>query len=342
MLSRFGVRYWRPLSVLCTFAGSAIAQPLEDGEQAAEPSAAEPGPPQPGPANPADAPATEAEKAPAHEASPPEPTESEDRQPANENPDPESPAEPNRSSAAPEKAASAQGASETATSEPAPPPVPKPGDQQPAPVPAAGPLEIEKRVEVGPRVGVRYYLAEGEASSYQPAFAVGGYARAKLLPFLHLRGYIERAWVPVDLPSSSLGIPDAALDQGSLSLLVFGATLEPTWVINDRFSAWFAAGAEWGRYTAPEPESSGSVQVRTSKRRALLVNYMVGLGAAVELMPDWVVLSANYNIGLVSTESGSAYDSIQAFDQNGQMLRLAPLSKFEFGMSAFLNIGVLL
>lgn len=229
--------------------------------------------------------------------------------------------------------------SEAQQQPPAPAP-PRPGDQEPGPyLPPAEDEGFERKLEVGPDVGVTLRPARGDSIDYSPGWSWGAHVRVELTTFLGFRAYFNNTSHGVEIPTGALGL-GAAVEQEDISVTVIGARLEPTWVVTPRLRLWLGAGVAWGRVFAEEPSTNPPVS--SFDRTGVLLEWTGSLGASFDAIPSWLAVTLLLNGGVASNQSGDVFDRTQVIDQAGQVAHLAGLPEFESTFSALLGVGLIL
>lgn len=225
-----------------------------------------------------------------------------------------------------------------------PPPPPLAQDQSPPPVterPAA--LEPMHKVTVGPDIGVMARPATGNGPiHYGPSLVAGGHIRIEALDWLGLRIVTHYEHNSVKFDGGSLPVDGASLRAPSFHRVVFGLSLEPTWVVGERFLTYFGAGARWARTTSDFSETD---DLSHTDPTGVFVEFPLVIGTSVQLVKDWLVLETSAQVSLLTGQNGSLFNTkrlTQAFDQNGRLLHLQPFPKFGTSFGAVAGLAVLL
>lgn len=218
------------------------------------------------------------------------------------------------------------------------------------PVPVAlddAPEPPSRALEVGAFVGIANRPSEGDLVTYGPTVAWGIYARPEIRSWLGVRLYYREESIPVtvdeggfDTAASDFGKTD--FEQDNLHLRSLGALAEPTWVVAPRLRLKALLGIAWLRFTAPAPSSEGEVsEIQTAKRNAVELDYICGLGASFDLIPNWFAVGASFTYGIASQRTGNAHQEIQAFS-GGRRYSLGPLPRFDGVTDLLFNFGLIL
>ncbi len=233
----------------------------------------------------------------------------------------------------------------------APPPL-DPASQSPEPVKLDDrPWPPRRLVDVGAFVGAVNRPSGSSLVTYGPTVAWGFYGRPLLTDWLAVRVYYREELIPVDVKAggfdtarTNFGATD--WKQPSLDLRTLGLRVEPIWTITPRLRAFGIVGIGWLRYVADEPSSTGEFAgVRSASRAAVELNYPLGAGVSFDAVRDWMIVSASFTYGFVSTQSGTAVDAdkpLQGVDADGSLVYIAPLPKFERVTDLLLSMGIYL
>ena len=223
-----------------------------------------------------------------------------------------------------------------------PPADPRADEQAPRPFLAKGSDEAERHVEVGPDVGLWSRPAKGDGVSYAPGFAWGIHARAELHRYLGFRAYLSNAKHAVDAPRGSLGLSDTQVDQPDLEVIQLGARAEPTLMPTPTLRLWAGLGIAWARATAPEPSSSGAVQIRSADRSGVLLEYSAALGATWDVVPRWLAATVSASGGLVADQTGDLFQDRAVGDGAGGTTTLGAMPELAGSYAVQLGLGMIL
>lgn len=211
-----------------------------------------------------------------------------------------------------------------------PPGPPHPGDQKPAPVlehpRPIGPL---RHVEVGGIGGAIARPSVDSRATYNTGWTAGGYVRIEGERFWGLRLNARQ--------ESSSGAAEAPTQRLEMKRVYIGVLAEPTWTFTDRLAVWIALGIGWGR-TKADAESEWTVR----ERSGVFLEIPIGIGIGYELVPDWLRLSVSGNVGVLTLQSGSLFEPVQAIDASGMLTTAPALPEFATSWGAVAGLGVLL
>ncbi len=218
-----------------------------------------------------------------------------------------------------------------------------PNAQTPAPVTLVdGPRPKARALEIGSFVGAANRPSEGDLITYGPSVAWGFYGRLVIKKWLGLRLYYREESIPVTVERGGFGSFGATeFDQPNLRLRSLGARIEPTWVPAPRLQIMAVIGISWLRFVAPGATSEGQYELRTADRSAVELDFQGGVGAAFELVPDWLTIGAQFAYGIASQRTGTAYEKVQAFS-DGKRYTMGPLPKFDGVTDLLFNVGLIL
>lgn len=214
------------------------------------------------------------------------------------------------------------------------------------PSPYVAPPEDEgpsRWVEVGILGGGVIRSSSSEEIRYPFGATWGVYARPELASWLGVRLSYRQEKISVAVSEGAFDMPSTSYDfefeQPALSVISFGARLEPTWVIHPRFRAFGIVGISWMRMRAEAPRAAGFWL--EGSRTSTELNLPLGVGAAVELLPNWIQLGLSVTYGFSFDRRGPAWEPLQAIVDGG-ISYLAPLPEFSNVMDALLTLGVIL
>ena len=263
---------------------------------------------------------------------------------------PPGPAEGEAEAATEAEPKDAGGEAVEATDEPppaAPPGPPVASEQDPKPVPAPEAPAPSRRVHLGFYAGVSHRSSESERMSYGTAFAFGPSAGIELWRFLRAEAYARFESFPVEVQKGAFDTgdytyPDTTFKQPNLDATGLGFRLIPTWMVLDQLGIQASLDVLWTRFTATAPSSSGATEVRSAERAGVGLNYKLGLGVVAEPIPNWLELAACGSYGIFKGQTGSAFEELQGFDQDGYIVHLAPLPRFDDSLELLFTVALIL
>jgi hypothetical protein len=212
-------------------------------------------------------------------------------------------------------------------------------DSEPSSSRAAGRL---KQMQLGVDVGAIRRPAVGSHVSYGTGLAVGGHARVRLAQWLGLRLMVMGSRHSVTIRDGGLGVDGTRVTHPDLDTIFMASRLEPTWDLSRRVQVWAGPMLGWGRSTAPEPRIEGVRQVRTADRSGVMLAGGLEFGAAVVVIPNWLMFNTSFGSALMLEQSGSMFKAVQGFDQDGHRLFVDPLPKFTSSHQWLLGLSLLL
>lgn len=225
---------------------------------------------------------------------------------------------------------------------------PTANEQEPPPVVVVQEPPKEPKVELSLYAGAQYRTPKGNALDYGAALAWGVRAGVYPVPWLAARAYARFAEIPVDVKPGGYDTertqyPDTVFDQDNLDVFGLGFRLEPGPRLGRRFRVFAILDAAWTRFVAPAPKTRGAQSVRSAERRGVGVDYKFGAGASFEPIEGWMTISADGTYGFITRQTGTAFDDVlQGIDENGSVVHIATLPKFERSIEALLSIGLVL
>ena len=146
----------------------------------------------------------------------------------------------------------------------------------------------------------------------------------------------------VTLRDGALGTQEARIDQPGLEVLSMQAGLEPTWSPVRHVRLWAGPWMGWGRVTAPEPRIEGPLRVRSAERYGVILEAGLGFGTTYEILPRWLTLNTTLGAGLMADQSGTVFQQVQGFDDEGHRVFVDGLPRFSGCFQASAGLGVLL
>jgi hypothetical protein len=220
--------------------------------------------------------------------------------------------------------------------------------ESPDPKPYVAPPERDRRLEMldlGPVVGVSSRPSTRETIRYQAGFTYGAQARVEVLRWLGVRALFTSSHHAVHVDPGAL-LPGAEADQPGLSVLQFGARVEPTWPVTPRLRLWFGVGAAWDRIWADKPALTG-LPVQAANRTGTASEWSAALGGTYDAIPRWLTVSLGVSAAVVTAHSGTMFGRLQAVDESitrprNPLVLIASLPEFDRSYSALLSAGLLL
>jgi hypothetical protein len=199
-----------------------------------------------------------------------------------------------------------------------------------------------KQIQLGLDIGAVRRPAVGSKVSYGTGLAIGGHARVRIVQWLGLRLMVTGSRHSLTIRDGGLGVNGARVSQPELETMFMASRLEPTWELSRHLRVWAGPMLGWGRSTAPEPRIEGVGRVRTADRFGVMLAGGLELGAAVVVIPDWLLLDTSVGSALMFEQSGSMFEQIQGFDQDGHRLFVDPLPKFTSSHQFLFGLSLLL
>lgn len=258
-------------------------------------------------------------------------------------------AEPaNTSSGAPSEATTAGGDAASKPPDKKDEPVAKLPDpasyrQRPAPVAVTASRGRYWTVEFGADTGIIRRVANGDGVHDVPGLVVGGHARVRLLPWLAARiaGRVE--WAPFSFDDGALGLPSGTqIYQSSGRRVYLSATAEPTWSPVKHIELFAGVGIAWGRTNMPPLTTSGSQVVTLPTRGAVFVEVPFSLGIRYEFLPDWLVASVSFTVGIPFSRSGALLEPYRTPGANGEPVTVGGFPESGTSLLGLAGLGVLL
>ena len=213
----------------------------------------------------------------------------------------------------------------------------------------------ERHIEVGGEAAlVVRPLASGPVPhdfSYDPAVGWGLHLAWEVLPWLRLRPYFLDAHHDVVIPAGALTTAaansigaSAEVSEATAVTFMFGARIEPTLHIDDRFRVWLSAGVGWGRAVIAELTvvEAGGGTYTIGERSGVSVEFPLGLGAAFEVWPRWLVVEYQLSAAPLVGQSGTLYESVQAVDGNGKLRDVGPINPVGASIVQTLGLALML
>lgn len=185
---------------------------------------------------------------------------------------------------------------------------------------------------------------------YEPAPGFGARIDWRLFgDYLRFNAYLLAARHALKLPKGALGPKGAALanqdyDFASYS---FGARLCPALPLPSRLPlVLFACSGigwgrlEFGRMQIQAPQNAAPYAVR--ERSSTFAEIPIGLGASLEIIPNWLALRLEIAASIPFGQEGSATHSAQIIDDSGQIQHVNALPVLDASFTQTLGLSLLL
>ncbi len=209
-------------------------------------------------------------------------------------------------------------------------------------------LEKEERVAIGAHALLVTRLAEAEVdgeatkTSYDPAPGVGVAARVLVHDYFQVGAAWKWSSHALTFERGALGL-GGVIEMDSVSTYTLALHLLPTLPIGERVRLWASAGLGWGRtYYPPMRVRDGSGAFVVRDRAASFVEFPLGLGGMVEIVPGWLALDMDVTAAPTLPEDGSARVPITTLDGQGRRREVGGLPGASVGFVQALGLSVLL
>lgn len=202
------------------------------------------------------------------------------------------------------------------------------------------PAELsERHVVLMPTVGVWNHPFEQSGWTAKPG-PIGG-LDVKIEPYrwLAVRASMLRGAQPVEISAGQMS-SDAAVYQPTLKITQLQLRVEPTLRLLTNLQGYVGLGIGWGRMIVPE--AVATPHRHNYERSAVHLGYEGAIGIAYEPRADRIVLDISIAGSLLSSQTGTAYDSAQAFTDAGHRTTIGGLSYFSGAYRAMFGIGFVL
>jgi hypothetical protein len=209
-------------------------------------------------------------------------------------------------------------------------------------------LKKEHRVDISTQALLVTRLAETEIDgketgiAYDPAPGVGATLRVIVHDYFQVGAGWNWATHTLTMEKGALGL-DGDIEMDSVTSYSLAVHFMPTLPIGDRVRLWASAGIGWGRHYYPPmyvKDASGSFVVRD--RAASFVDFPLGIGGMVELMPNWISLDLDITVAPGLPENGSAAIDITTLDGAGRRRTVGPIPGAMVTFVQALGLSVLL
>lgn len=233
----------------------------------------------------------------------------------------------------------------TATAKP-----PEPPPRPPLPyVPPPPPPAWNRHLEVGPVIGAmirpvsRDKFGLASPLRIKPAIAWGAQVRWDVIRYLNLTLYLTGANHGLEAPPGSLGLPEQLLT-GGVNTYAFGLRVTPTLPIGSRVRVWITGGAGWGRlsYGRMAETRDGAPSYAVWNREASMVEFPLGGGASLEVIPRWLNVHLELTGAFVTGQRGTAFDVFQAIDAEGKKRWVRGLPVLDASIAPLLGVSMIL
>jgi hypothetical protein len=179
----------------------------------------------------------------------------------------------------------------------------------------------------------------GASTHVGPVWGVSG--RVEATRWLGLRATVLRGNQPVTPDYGAMGVPNTQISQPDFQIIYWSIRIEPTWHVTPRFMTWAGTGLGSARAIVPEP-TIGALNWRTADRACVYLEGQWAVGAAYELLRNWLEIGVDLSAGALSYQSGSAHDPIQAYTPEGHMTHVGGYPNFQHKLQALFGVGVIL
>ncbi len=209
-------------------------------------------------------------------------------------------------------------------------------------------LPKQRLLDVGPRALLVTRLAESEIDgeptgiSYDPAPGVGAALRVLVHRYFQVGVSWNWATHTLSIDRGALGI-DGSVESNSVTSYELAVNLMPTLPIGDRVRLWGSVGMGWGRHYYPPmhvSDASGTFTVRD--RAASFVDFPLGIGGLVEVVPQWLSIDLEVIAAPALPEDGSARIPIDVLDGAGRRRTVGPIPGANVSFIQALGVSVLL
>jgi hypothetical protein len=201
------------------------------------------------------------------------------------------------------------------------------------------PERPERHVILMPVVGVWNHPFEQGGWTATPSPVWGLDVKIEPFSWLGVRASALRGNQRLEI-GKGLWAQTADAYQPTLEITQLQLRAEPTLRWTRSLSSYVGLAIGWGRFIAPE--SVTSPRLHTYNRTAVYVVYEGAIGIAWEPRVDWLVLDLSIGASLLSNQSGSAHNDVQAFTDAGQRTTMSGLSKSSAAYRAMFGIGFIL
>ena len=197
-------------------------------------------------------------------------------------------------------------------------------------------------MQLGVDVGAVRRPAKGSRASYGTGLAIGGHAWIRLAEWVGLRLLVIASRHSITIREGGLGVDGSRVVHPDLETMFMASRLEPTWDVSQHVRVWAGPMLGWGRLAAPEPRIEGTRQVRTADRHGVMLVGGLEFGASYVVIPNWLTFESSLGSALMLEQSGSMFEEIQGFDQDGHRLFVEPLPKFTSSHQLLVGVSLLL
>jgi opacity protein-like surface antigen len=208
----------------------------------------------------------------------------------------------------------------------------------------------ERHVTVMPVAGFWNHPFERSGWKAKPGPVVGLDVKVEPLSWLGIRASFLRGHQPLDSGSLAQGVSVGAqgttadqsytTDQPMLKITQLGLRVEPTLRFSRAWAGYLGAGITWGHVEAPETVTAP--RLRSFDRTAVHVGYEGAIGIAYEPLVDWIVFDLSLAGAWLGKQTGTAYDTVQAFSEDGHRTQLGGLPHFDGVMRVMFGVGLVL
>lgn len=178
---------------------------------------------------------------------------------------------------------------------------------------------------------------------YEPGPGVSAYVRIVLLKYLHVAAVFS--WAPhvISHDHDALGVEGGLDEVGSMTSYRLEAHVLPTLPLGDRVRLYGILGLGWGRLEIGSMfgrDEHGRFLIRG--RGASYFDVPAGLGASIEVLPNWMSLDFAIWAAPTFAKQGTAHLPIVAIDAAGQGQPVGPMPQMPILFVQSLGLSLLL
>ena len=127
-----------------------------------------------------------------------------------------------------------------------------------------------------------------------------------------------------------------------LDALVAGLRAEPTLNLGHRTDLVAGLGLGWERCIANELTSHDATHLRSYNRAVVFVDYEALVGLRTEPVRDWLSVGLSLSVALPTMQTGTLWDSTQAFTADGHRIMLDGLPSVSHRFMGLFELGLIL
>lgn len=194
--------------------------------------------------------------------------------------------------------------------------------------------------EVGPSVSWSKRTTTDGPVTYEAGMGQGAYLKAGVHRYVGVSLRYQRAFHDVTIDAGNTPAPGKTYSLDALRIETLGAYAHPTWSFTPRLRVWGTVGIGWSVMQLPSVKVDPPDGLVLRPRRGVFQEVPLGLGAAFDVHPRWLVASLDWMIALPYSRTGELFSNDRYYDQQGKPAEATPFPKPTSSHYLFVSLGV--